>query len=145
MSFASNVGSSAYPVCKVELTKGGERLIYSFKRLNVIVGSTRFQCVDAKLLVIERQVRHTKVYSDDRDDVKLVSEDQVKEGVVTSGRTVVHFELALIPVFLIENEKRYLLAFLVVIFQGVPQQKLRPPDYLDLFGVLFVNFQDFNN
>ena len=98
------MGSGAYPVCKVELTKGGERLVYSFKRLNVIVRSPRFQSVDAKLLVIKGQVRHTKVYSNDRDDVKLVSEDQVKEGVVTPGRSVVHFELALIPVFLIENE-----------------------------------------
>ena len=104
MSFAPNVGSGAYPVCKVELPEGGERLVYSFKCLNVIVRSPRFQSVDAKLLVIEGQVRHTKVYSNDRNDVKLVSEDQVKEGVVTPGRTVAHFELALIPVFLIENE-----------------------------------------
>ena len=104
MSFASNVSSGAYAVCKVELTEGGERLVYSFKCLNVIVRCPWFQCVDAKLLVIERQVRHTKIYSNDRDDVKLVSEYQVKEGVVTPGRTVVHFELALIPVFLIENE-----------------------------------------
>lgn len=119
MPFTSNVGSGAYPVCKVKLTETGKRLVYSFKCLNVIVRSPRFQCMDAKLLVIKGQVCHTEVYSNYGNDVKLVSEDQVKESVVTPSRTVVYFELALIPVFLIEDEQRYLLAFLVVIFQGV--------------------------
>ncbi len=145
MPFTSNVGSGTYPISKVELTEGGERLVYSLKGLDVIVWCPRFQCVDAELLVIERQVRHAEVYSNDRDDVKLVSEDQIKEGVVTPSRAVVHLELALIPVFFIEDEECYLLSFFVVIFQGVPQQKLSPANHFHLFGVFFVHLQYFHN
>ncbi len=82
------MSSSTYPVREVELTKRSECLVNSFQCLNIIVRSSWFERVYTELLVIESQICHAKVHTNDRNYVKLVSKHQVKEGVVAFSRAV---------------------------------------------------------
>ena len=85
LSLSPNMRPSADAVGQIELTKGSECLIHSFQSFDVVIRCSWLKCVDAILRVVESQICHTKVDADDRNYVKLVSEHQIEECVVTSS------------------------------------------------------------
>ena len=85
LSLSPNMRPSADAVGQIELTKGSECLVHTFQSFNIVIRCSRFKCVNAILRVVESQVCHTKVDADDRNYVKLVSEHQIEECVVTSS------------------------------------------------------------